>query len=54
MGRKDGPADYVAMVEASYRKYLGGPNTKLIWYDQGHKLTAIYVPDALAWVKKQL
>jgi dienelactone hydrolase len=54
MGRKDGPTNYVAKVEASYRQYLEGPNTKLIWYDQGHKLTAIYVPDALAWVKKQL
>ena len=54
MGRKDGPADYVPTVEASYRKYLEGPNTKLIWYDQGHKLTTLYVPDALAWVKKQL
>ena len=54
MGRKDGPGDYVAKVEASYRQYIEGPNTKLIWYDQGHKLTAIYVPDALAWVKKHL
>jgi len=54
MGRKDGQGDYVAKVEASYHQYLEGPNTKLIWYDQGHKLTAIYVPDALAWVKKQL
>ena len=54
MGRKDGPADYVPTVEASYRKYLEAPNTKLIWYDQGHKLTALYVPDAMAWVKKQL
>ena len=54
MGRKDGPGDYVAKVEASYRQYIEGPNTKLIWYDQGHRLTAIYVPDALAWVKKHL
>lgn len=54
MGRKDGQDDYVPRVEASYHHYLEGPNTKLIWYDQGHKLTAIYVPDALAWLKKHL
>jgi dienelactone hydrolase len=54
MGRKDGKDDYVGKLEASYRKYIEGPNTKLIWYEQGHKLTAIYVPDALAWVKKHL
>ena len=54
MGRKDGKDDYVGKVEASYRKYIETPNTKLLWYDQGHKLTAIYVPDALAWIKKNL
>jgi dienelactone hydrolase len=54
MGRKDGEGDYVAKVEASYRQYIEKPNTKLTWYDQGHKLTAIYVPDALAWVKQHL
>jgi dienelactone hydrolase len=54
MGRKDGKDDYVAKVEASYHKYIETPNTKLIWYDQGHKLTAIYVPDALDWIKKLL
>ena len=25
-----------ARVEASYHKYIEGPNTKLIWYDEGH------------------
>ena len=54
MGRKDGPADYVGKIEASYHQYIEGPNTKLVWYDQGHKLGPLYVPDALAWVKKHL
>jgi dienelactone hydrolase len=53
MGRKDDMYD-AAKVEASYRQYIEGPNTKLIWYDQGHKLTPVYVPDALAWVKRNL
>ena len=53
MGRKEG-AGVAEKVEASYHKYIEGPNTKLIWYEQGHKLTAIYVPDALAWIKKHL
>ena len=53
MGRKDEMGD-PAKVEASYHQYIEGPSTKLIWYDQGHKLTAIYVPDALAWIKKHL
>lgn len=54
MGRKDGPADYVEKVEASYHKYIEGPNTRLTWYDQGHKLGPTYVPDALAWIKAHL
>ena len=54
MGRKDGKADYVGTLEASYHQYIEGPNTKLIWYDKGHQLGEIYVPDALAWVKKHL
>ena len=54
MGRKDGKDDYVSKVEASYRQYIENPQSKLLWYDQGHKLTAIYVPDALEWVKKNL
>ena len=54
MGRKDGKDDYVAKVEASYRQYIENSQSKLIWYDQGHKLTSIYVPDALGWVKKNL
>jgi dienelactone hydrolase len=53
MGRKDEMAD-PAQVEASYHQYIEGPQTKLIWYEQGHKLTELYVPDALGWIKKHL
>lgn len=54
MGRQDGKEDYVGKLEATYRQYIEGSNTKLIWYDKGHKLGEIYVPDALDWVKKHL
>jgi hypothetical protein len=53
MGRKDEMGD-PAKVEASYHQYIEGPNTKLIWYDHGHRLTEIYVPDALSWIKEHL
>ena len=53
MGKKDDMYD-PAKVEASYHQYIEGPNTRLIWYDQNHKLTRAYVPDALAWVKQHL
>jgi dienelactone hydrolase len=53
MGRQDEMYD-AAKVEASYHEYIEGPETRLIWYDKGHKLTPIYVPDALAFVKKHL
>ena len=53
MGRQDGLGT-AEKVEASYHNYIETPYTKLIWYDQGHKLTAAYVPDALAWVKAHL
>jgi dienelactone hydrolase len=53
MGRKDDLYD-PAKAEASYHAYIERPTTKLIWYDQGHGLTGIYVPDALAWVKEHL
>ena len=53
MGRQDGMG-IAAKVEASYHSYLEGPNTKLIWYDRGHRLGEIYIPDALAWVKQHL
>lgn len=53
MGRKDDMYE-AAKVDASYHQYIEGPNTKLIWYGQGHKLTPVYVPDALAWVKQNL
>ncbi len=53
MGRQDEMGDPVR-VEASYHEYIESPESKLIWYDQGHKLTDIYVPDALSWVKAHL
>ena len=52
-GRKDG-LGVAARVEASYHQYIEGPNTKLIWYDKGHQLGEIYVPDALAWIQQHL
>jgi dienelactone hydrolase len=53
MGRQD-ELSSAARVEASYHAYIEGPDTKLIWYDQGHKLTQVYIPDALAWIKERL
>ena len=53
MGSRDDMYE-AAKVDASYHQYIEGPNTKLIWYDQGHELTPVYVPDALAWVKQNL
>jgi dienelactone hydrolase len=53
MGRKDEMGDPVK-VETSYHQYIETLNSKLIWYEQGHKLTEIYVPDALAWIKQHL
>ncbi|MBI3118611.1 MAG: alpha/beta fold hydrolase [Candidatus Hydrogenedentes bacterium] len=53
MGRQDEMYD-AAKVEASYHQYIEGPNTKLLWYERDHKLTDLYVPDALAWVKQHL
>jgi dienelactone hydrolase len=53
MGRKDGMG-VAEKVEASYHQYIEGPNTKLIWYDRDHRLTEIYVPDALSWIKEHL
>ena len=53
MGRRDEMYDE-AKVKASYRAYIAGPDTKLIWYDQGHKLAPAYVSDALAFVKQYL
>jgi len=52
-GRRDG-LGVAARVEASYHQYIEESNTKLIWYDKGHQLGPIYVPDALAWVKEHL
>ncbi|MEN6602462.1 MAG: alpha/beta fold hydrolase [Bryobacteraceae bacterium] len=53
MGRKDELYD-AAKAEASYHEYIESPTTKLIWYDKGHTLSAIYVPDALEFVKQHL
>ena len=53
MGKKD-ELYKEAESDAAYHAYIESPNTKIIWYDQGHKLTPIYVPDALEWVKKHL
>ena len=53
MGRQDEMGD-PAKVEASYHRYIERSTTKLIWYDKGHKLSEIYVPAALAWVKAHL
>jgi dienelactone hydrolase len=53
MGRKDDLYD-AGKVEASYREYIESPETRLIWYDRGHTLSAIYVPDALEFVNKHL
>lgn len=53
MGRQDTLYD-ASKVEASYHEYIESPETRLIWYDKGHTLSAIYVPDALEFVKKQL
>jgi dienelactone hydrolase len=53
MGRQDDLSSAIR-VEASYHAYIEGPDTRLMWYDQGHKLTQIYIPDALAWIKGRL
>jgi len=53
MGKRDEMYEE-ARVTASYRAYIEGPNTQLLWYDQGHKLTPVYVPDALAWMERRL
>ncbi len=53
MGRQDEMYD-MGKVEASYHAYIETPNTKLKWFDRGHKLTAEYVPDALDWIKSHL
>lgn len=53
MGEKDG--FYTAPeMDATYAAYIESPNSKLVWYDRDHKLTKVYVKDALAWVKAKL
>lgn len=53
MGTKDGFYD-VPHMNATYQAYIESPNSKLIWYDRDHKLTKVYVKDALLWVKRRL
>ncbi|MCK5861495.1 MAG: alpha/beta fold hydrolase [Candidatus Hydrogenedentes bacterium] len=53
MGRKDELYEFAPM-ESSYHAYIERPTTKIIWYDRGHELGPIYVPDALAWIKEYL
>lgn len=53
MGRRDEMYD-PERVNASFSAYLGQPTTKLIWLDQGHKLTQEYVPLALDWIVEHL
>ncbi len=53
MGEKDGFYT-VPEMNATYSAYFESPNSKLIWYNQDHKLTKVYVKDALAWVKSHL
>lgn len=53
MGRQDEMYN-AQRVDASFDAYLKGSRAELKWYDQGHKLTPIYVPDALAWIERHL
>ena len=53
MGKKDGFYD-VPGVNASYKAYIESPKSKLIWYDHDHKLTNVYVKDALDWIRDTL
>lgn len=53
MGEKDGFYT-VPEMNATYTTYIESPHSKLIWYNQDHKLTRVYVNDALAWVKEKL
>lgn len=53
MGRKDDMYEEDRM-NATYRQYIEGPGTKIVWYPRGHDLGPIYVPDALEWVKAHL
>jgi dienelactone hydrolase len=53
MGRQDDMYDS-ARVEASFAQYLNGEKTRLVWYDQGHKLGPVYVPDAVGWLRAHL
>jgi len=37
-----------------YHQYIERPNTRLIWYESGHKLPPDYVQDAMGWFKAHL
>ena len=53
MGEKDGFYT-VPEMNATYAAYFESPNSKLIWYHHDHKLTEVYIKDALNWVKAKL
>lgn len=53
MGRHDELYD-PARAEASYYAYIESPESRLIWYDRDHKLTSIYIPDAMEWLRERL
>lgn len=53
MGEKDGFYT-VPEMDATYAAYIESPNSKLKWYNQDHKLTRVYVKDALYWMKTHL
>jgi dienelactone hydrolase len=53
MGREDEMYD-AGRIDASYRAWIEGPQTRLIWYERGHKLTPEYVPDARDWLESNL
>ena len=43
-----------AQMQATYDAYIAGEHTRMVWYDAGHKLGPVYVPDALDWLKRHL
>jgi dienelactone hydrolase len=53
MGEKDGFYT-VPEMNATYSAYIESGNSNLIWYKQDHKLTKVYVSDALSWMKHHL
>ncbi|GMU92593.1 MAG: hypothetical protein AMXMBFR4_16510 [Candidatus Hydrogenedentota bacterium] len=41
-------------VDASYREYIESARSKLVWYDDGHRLSKKYVKEAAKWIVKSL